>query len=347
VPTSLLEQELLDQGSALAARASLSWSAAGAAADAIGDPDVDYLVVAGRGSSANAASFARYAFGGEARLSVAQAAPSLFADPERAPQLRGAAALAISQSGQSPDIVGVLAAARRQGRPAIALTNDERSPLAAAADVVVPLATGPERSVAATKTYMASLHAIEQILQHLRPNADRAAWLERLPDLVDEEVHDRLARSADFDVLEDASVLTTVGRGLDLSTAHETALKIRELSGMVTEAFSPPDLLHGPVAGLRADGALWFIDTNRRPDAAATALLERIRGLSSRVVVVSRDVPAAAGQALHVSLRRDAPPWVAAVLALVPGQVAAIRLASQRGLDLDHPHGLTKVTLTR
>jgi glucosamine--fructose-6-phosphate aminotransferase (isomerizing) len=345
-PTSLLEQELVQQGSVLASRAPIAATAAGAAAEVIGHPSVDYLLIAARGSSDNAARFAQYALGAEARLNVALAAPSLFAEPEQAPDLRGAAVLGISQSGQSPDIVGVLATGRLQGRPTIALTNDEHSPLAAMAEVVVPLATGPERSVAATKTYIASLHAIEQIIERLRPDAERARWLERLPSLVEEAVGEQLARRSDFDALDGATVLTTVGRGLDFSTAHETALKVRELSAMVTEAFSPADLLHGPVAALRGDGALWVVDTRPRLDEAVATLLERVRDRGIQTVLVSRQVPPSAAGALHISLPTDAPHWVATILALPPGQVAALHLASRRGVDLDHPHGLTKVTLT-
>jgi glutamine---fructose-6-phosphate transaminase (isomerizing) len=347
-PVSLLQREILEQGSALAARAPAGWEAAGAAAGAIAHPSVDYLLIAARGSSDNAARFAQYALGAETHLNVALAAPSLFTDPDDTPDLRGAAVLGISQSGQSPDIVGVLAAARRQGRPTIALTNDETSPLAAAADVVVPLATGPERSVAATKTYLASLHAIEQLVERLHPDAERARWLERLPGLVDEAVAAALARQADFDALDGAAVLTTVGRGLDFSTAHETALKIRELSGMLTEAFSPADLLHGPVAALGGDGALWVVDTRERLDDAISELLARVRERGLRTVLASRHAPpAAAPGALHLALPAEAPHWVATILALLPGQVAAMRLAERRGVDLDHPHGLTKVTLTR
>jgi glucosamine--fructose-6-phosphate aminotransferase (isomerizing) len=185
---SLLEQELLDQGAAIGKRAPSGGAAACAAAELIARPDVDYLLLAARGSSDNAARFALYAFSDEVRMAVALAAPSLYSDPESSPDIRGAAVLGISQSGQSPDIVGVLAAARAQGRPTIALTNDEASPLAAVANVVVPLDTGPERSVAATKTYLSSLRAIEQIIDRLSPDDERARWLDRLPELVDDGI---------------------------------------------------------------------------------------------------------------------------------------------------------------
>ncbi|MDX6626470.1 MAG: hypothetical protein QOE56_1459 [Solirubrobacterales bacterium] len=318
------------------------------AARAIGAPSVDYLLIAARGSSDNAARFGQYAFGTETQLSVALAAPSLFSEPDNAPDLRGAAVLGISQSGQSPDIVGVLAAAREQGRPTVAMTNDERSPLAALADVIVPLATGPERSVAATKTYLASLQALVQIIDGMCPDRDRQSWLQRLPDLVDAAVGEQLRRRSQFDPLEQAAVLTAVGRGLDFSTAHETALKVRELSGTVTEAFSPADLLHGPIAALGRGGALWVIDTRSAPpDQTVASVLEKAVQRGIRTVLVSRQAPDSPGAPLHIPIAADVPDWVAAILAVLPGQVAALHLASRRGVDLDRPHGLTKVTLTR
>ena len=344
--SSLLEQELLEQGAALRRRNG-SAEQTDAAAELIKAGSIDYLLIAARGSSDNAARFGQYAFGAEARLSVGLAAPSLFRDPADAPDLRGAAVIGISQSGRSPDIVGVLAAGRDQKRPTIALTNDEHSPLAAVADVVVPLATGPERSVAATKTYLASLHALMQIIDGLHRDSTRRKWLDRLPELVEETIVGQLAERSEFDPLDGVSLITTVGRGLDLSTAQETALKIRELSGTVTEGFSSADLLHGPIAALDRGGALWVVDTHDRPDPTTAAVLERCRRLEMRTIVVSRSPgpPDGAGD-LEIALPPDVPHWVAAILAVLPGQVAALQLADRRGRDIDHPDGLTKITLT-
>jgi glucosamine--fructose-6-phosphate aminotransferase (isomerizing) len=277
---------------------------------------------------------------------VALAAPSLYADPDAAPLLAGTAVLGISQSGQSPDIVAVLAAGRAQGRPTIAITNDGASPLAAQADVVIPLATGEERSVAATKTYIASLHAVHQILEALHPSAERREWLARLPALVDEIVEGQMDARAQYDVLDPAASLTVAGRSLDFAAAHETALKIRELAGLVTEAFSPPDLLHGPIAAVGPSGWFWLVST--RPGNADAAELHRaVRALEVPTVVVSADPMLCADADIPILLPSILPSWVAAILAVVPGQVAALRLAEIRGVSIDHPHGLSKVTLTR
>ena len=145
-----------------------------------GADDVDYLVVAARGTSDNAARYAQYLLGLCARLPVALAAPWLYSG-DAPPLLSRGAVMAISQSGCSPDVIGVLAAGRAQSRPTVAITNDPDSPLAAEADVVVPLLAGVERSVAATKTYLASLHAIAQIALCLRPDPIDDGWFDGCP----------------------------------------------------------------------------------------------------------------------------------------------------------------------
>ena len=155
--TTLLEREIREQADVLRSRRAGGAKQAARAADLLRGEDVSYLLVAARGSSDNAARFGQYLLGLEAGLSVALAAPWLFAAGRRAPRLGGAAVMGISQSGRSPDVVSVLAAARAQGRPTIAVTNDAGSPLAAEAELTVELAAGPERSVAATKTYLASV----------------------------------------------------------------------------------------------------------------------------------------------------------------------------------------------
>jgi glucosamine--fructose-6-phosphate aminotransferase (isomerizing) len=344
-PATRLESELLEQGAVLASRADAGRQSARAAADLLRSAGTDYLLLGGRGSSDNVARYAQYLLGMHAGISAGLAAPWLFAGDFPAPSLRRGAVLAVSQSGGSPDVVALLAGARKQGRPAIALTNQPDSPLAATADVVVPLGAGPERSVAATKSYTASLHAVAQLALALRPDPDMERWLERAPRLVAEVVEEQLASRARFDVLGEAAWLTVVGRGLNYATAHETALKLRELSGTPAEAFSPPDLLHGPVAALGPATGLWVVSVGggRQPDSALTgALRERVGGM----VAVSDDAELLADADVAVRLPDGLPAWVAPLAAVVPGQVAALRLAELRGVDIDAPHGLSKVTLT-
>jgi len=338
---STLEREIREQGDALRSRHEPGGFYAAKAAALLESAEVSYLVVAARGSSDNAAVYLQYLVGRSSGLMVALAAPSLYADPGAAPLLPGAAVMGISQSGRSPDVVAVLAAAREQRRPTIALTNEPDSPLALVADVVVPLLVGEERSVAATKTYMATLQALAQIAAWLRPGRFDEGWFERLPAIVDATVQEALEGRERFDVLRDASFFTVLGRGLHYSTARETALKVRELSGIPSEGLSPPDLLHGPVAALAPSVALWQVGDEPAPELFGE-LRERV-GVS---VAVSRDPELLAQADLAIRLPAELPDWAAPMVAVVPGQAAALRLAELRGVTIDTPHGLRKVTLT-
>jgi len=335
--SSLLESEIAEQGAILSARASEGMAAAAAAAELL--RGCRHVIIAARGSSDNAARFAQYLFGDELRLQVGLAAPWLYRDVGRAPLLSDAAVMAISQSGRTPDIVAVLAAARKQGRPAIAVTNAPASELAAQADAVVPLLAGEERSVAATKTYLASLHAIVQIVECLSPNSARRDWLAQLPNEVATIAESSLARRHEFDVLWGVTPITATGRGLFFSAACETALKLRELSRIPAEAFSPPDLMHGPVAALHPPAGTWLVN----PADELDAILERV----VPSVIVSASQGALATAQVPVLLPAGLPDWAASILAVVPAQTAGLRLAERSGGDVDNPHGLRKVTLTR
>ena len=344
---SRLEHEMREQGRSLEGREDRGWADAAAAAELLRGDDIDYLIVAARGSSDNAARYGQYLLGTEAGLVVGLAAPWLFGRGRRPPRLAGAAVLAISQSGRSPDVVAVLDAARDQGRPTLAITNDLGSPVAALADVVVDLHVGVERSVAATKTYVASLHALAQITAVVAPSRGWREPLRRLPAIVSEAADVQLETRRRFDPLADFAPITAVGRGLDYATAFETALKVRELSGRRAEAFSPPDLVHGPVAAVDASTSLWAVSSEFD---TSSETLDVFRGVGARAGIttaVSADPRALALADIAVPIPAGLPAWAAAIVAVVPGQAAALRLAELGGVDVDAPHGLNKVTMTR
>jgi glucosamine--fructose-6-phosphate aminotransferase (isomerizing) len=219
------------------------------------------------------------------------ATPSLYTIYGRPPRLDGALAIGISQSGASPDVVAVLAEARSQGRPTLALVNDTESPLARAADAVLPLEVGREQAVAATKTYLNSLGAVA--LLFAEAGRDRVARdeLARIPETLAAQIELSTAEPPPLDEYRDAVGLTVVARGVNYGTGYEIALKIRELSGLVTEAWSPADLMHGPIAAV---GLGWPVvvapSGPARPSVEEVIVPLRTRG--ARLVVVS-DVRAA------------------------------------------------------
>src|SRR2546423_5938252 len=155
--------------------------------------DVRYLVIVSRGSSSNVARYMQYLFGTVNRLPVAFATPSLYTVYDAPPELGPAAAIGISQSGASPDVVAVLAEARRQGRPTLAITNDPNSPLAHTADWILPLHAGEERAVAATKTYLNSLAAVALLSTAAVGDTRRLRELREAPTAVAEQIERSLA----------------------------------------------------------------------------------------------------------------------------------------------------------
>jgi glutamine---fructose-6-phosphate transaminase (isomerizing) len=340
--SSHLERELRDQPEALQRLLDEQMDRAAVVASLFGRPDVQYVLIASRGSSSNAARYAQYLLGRAHRVPVAFATPSLYTLYEQPPRLDGALVVGISQSGESPDVVEVLAEAKRQGRPTVALTNIESSPLGAVADAVLPLEAGDELAVAATKTYVNSLGAVALLFATATRDTEALDELRRVPA--------QLARQLDrswelaVDALDGGTV---IARGVNYGTSFEIALKMRELSGLLFESYSAADLMHGPIAAI---GPGWPVIAVAPSGpafevmAAATAELGR-RG--ARLYVVSDDEALLAQAAVPLPLLPGVAEWLSPLVAVVPGQLLALRLAQKRGSDPDRPPGLSKVTLTR
>ena len=343
---SWLEAELQEQPAALARLIDKQAGQARGIAEMFGRDDVQYVVIASRGSSSNVARYAQYLLGRAHRVPVMFATPSLYTIYEQPPRLAGAAVIGISQSGASPDVVAVLAEARRQGRPTVALTNVVDSPLAREADAVLPLEAGDERAVAATKTYINSLGAIA-LLFAATDGPVAEAELEQMPDVLRHQIELSLETAPPLDEYADAVGATVVARGVNYGTAFEIALKIRELSGLVVEAYSPADLMHGPIAAIRPGWPVIVVAPTGPARPSVEDLVLPLRDRGARIIAVS-DVSAVLRRAqTRLPLVPRVPEWLSPLTAVIPGQLTALRLAQLRGLDIDHPAGLKKVTLTR
>ncbi len=302
----------------------------------------NYILIAARGSSDNAARYAQYLFGALLRLPVALAAPSLFTHGGPEPRLKGALVVGISQSGQSPDIVAVLAAARRQGPLAIAITNDTASPLAQQADEIKSLHAGPEHSVGATKTYVASLVALALIAASAGDGARRQAYLDALaglPDLLKiaiEQARAPVAALVERWPARDRAAI--IGRGFQFATAHEIALKLKKLTQIAAEPYSPADFRHGPVAVVEPNYPAMVIDG--AADTTMSAVLADLRTAGANVVSIG-------GAESDVPVPAPTHPWLAPMTTVIGGQLLVLALATHLGKDIDAPRGLRKVTRTR
>jgi glucosamine--fructose-6-phosphate aminotransferase (isomerizing) len=319
--------------------------------------EVDGILLVARGSSDNAARYAQYLWSMRTGLPVGLATPSLHTVYGVEVDLRRKAVVAISQSGTSPDVVAVLHAARAAGAPALAVTNDAASPLAREATHVVDLAAGAELSVAATKTYTSSLLAMALIGAALSsPDARRSdqAALAAVPGALTAAVEGTAGVEAAAEVLQDRWRAVAVGRGLNMSTAFETALKLTELTGTLVAPYSPADLMHGPVGAVGPEVPVVLVAPD---EPASTSVLEIAPEAARReapVLVVgpesavstARGAGAEDAAGLVLPTAAAVADWLTPLVSVVPGQLVARSLAELRGVDVDRPGGLSKVTLT-
>jgi len=308
---------------------------------------IDYLLIAARGTSDNAARYAQYLFGTTLGLPVALATPSLHTLYGARLRFAGALVLGISQSGQSPDICAVLADARAAGAPTIELTNEVDPPLDRSAEHVIALLVGVERSIAASKTYTAQLAALALLALSLANDDAGLAALRMLPEALAATLalDERVAAVAAQERAIIAAV--TISRGYNYATAWEIALKIKELAYVPTEPYSAADFQHGPIALVREDFPVILIAPRGAVNADLLALAQRLRSMRARLLVIS-DVPellATANEpiALPASVEERCSP----LTAVLPGQLFALHFARARGHDPDHPHTIEKVTETR
>jgi glucosamine--fructose-6-phosphate aminotransferase (isomerizing) len=346
-PRNQFEREILDQPRVLRELLSNGRDAAERAAAAIRQFDPHWVLIAARGSSDNAARYAQYLLGAHNRLGVALAVPSLITLYESAPNLARALTIGISQSGQSPDIVSVLAAARSQGGATLAVTNEPSSPLSQASLHTLPLLAGIEKAVAATKTYTAELFALAMLSAALEQNAERWAALANVPSWVEEAIAKSSNLSAQVERLSGVQKLIVLGRGFNYATAFELALKLKETSYLVAEPYSFADLLHGPVAMIDSGFTVLLVAPSGRTLAEIPALLSLLEAREARVLAISDSSDVLTRVGSRIALPAGVPEWLSPIVSIVPGQLLAGAVALSAGHDPDKPRGLSKVTMTR
>jgi len=298
------------------------------------------VITCARGSSDHAATYAKYLIETRAGVMTASAAPSVSSVYGVAQDLRGCLFIALSQSGRSPDLLASVAAAKAAGATILALCNTPGAPLTAAADLVIELRAGVETSVAATKSYLATLAALIRMVAAWREDAVLQSAVDALPALMDQSW--ALDWSAALPALESAAHLYVVGRGLGLGAAQETALKCKETCGLHAEAFSSAELRHGPYA-LLGPGfpALLFAQHD-----ATRAGVEALGGELARrgVPVLIAGARAEGGAVVLPTIQAAAE--IAPILLVQSAYRLIATLAVRRGFDPDHPAHLRKVTET-
>jgi glutamine---fructose-6-phosphate transaminase (isomerizing) len=299
-----------------------------------------FIVTCARGSSDHAAAYAKYVFETRLGLITASASPSISSIYDANLELKDALFVAISQSGKSPDLLRSAQAAKAAGARVLALVNVEDSPLAELADTVIPLQAGPEQSVAATKSYLATLAAILQLTAHWSDDAELHAVIARLPNDL------RRGWDADWSALEnglrDVHNLFVVGRGYGFGAALEAALKLKETCGLHAEAFSAAEVKHGPMALIGTGFPVLFFAQDDGTMENTLAVAEEFRARGARVWIAAPRAEGVDALALPTNIA----PIVTPLLAVQSFYRAASALSLARGYDPDVPPHLRKVTET-
>lgn len=332
----LLHDEIFQQPSVLEIGLNSNASVAQDARRLLGRTDVHHVVIAARGTSDNAARYAKYVWGARLGLPVTLAAPSLYTRYGRPPNLDGAAVVGISQSGQSPDLLAVLEEGRRRGRPTLTLTNDVSSPLAELSDVVIPLHATPEHSIAATKSYSSSLLAIAMV-------AEDAAALGAIPGAVSEALAAEPAIKEAVEQMGAISKAVVLGRGFNHATAFEWAIKMQEMAYVLAHPYSTADFAHGPFALLEPGFPLLAVISDGTLTDDGLAILRRARDETEAAITVMSNVR------VDDLATIDLPPiaeWLSPMMYIAACQLFTLHCAFQNGVDPENPRGLAKVTRT-
>jgi glutamine---fructose-6-phosphate transaminase (isomerizing) len=309
---------------------------------------IEYIFLAARGTSDNAGRYANYLWGAFNQLPTALATPSLFTIYKRPPRLKGALVVGISQSGQSPDIVSVLAEGKRQGCLTLAITNEPESPLAGRADFVIDIQAGHEAAVAATKTYTAEMMAIAMLAVALNGDRVNRQDLEMVPDHVEQvlALDELIAQVSErYRYMQQCVVL---GRGYNYSTAFEWSLKLKELTYVVAEPYSSADFQHGPIAIVESGFPVMAVAPGGMVFDNVFELLSRLRNeYNAELLVISEKREALELSHTPIELSHGIPEWLTPLVSIVPAQLFANYLARAKGYSTESPRSIHKVTLTR
>lgn len=307
---------------------------------------IGHVVIAARGTSDNAGRYAKYLLGATNGIIVSLATPSLFTLYEQPPNLRGTLVLGISQSGASPDLVAVLAEGRRQGALTAALTNFPDSDLAGQAEHVIALRAGEEKSLAATKTYTAELASVALLSCLLAGDADRLEALAGIPAAVASTLDACGPVAQIAERYRYMGHCVVIGRGYNYATAFEVALKLKELTYTIAEPYSSADFLHGPLALIDQGFPVLLVAPTGRMTERLRELAATVNEHGAEVVAISDDPEIVAAGRTALPLPVSVPEWLSPITAVIPAQTFAMHLAYTRGITVDNPRSLKKVTHT-
>lgn len=328
---TIMEQEAKQAPSVIDGQLKANQTLVAAIGERLRTLDPKMVMIIGRGSSDHAGVFGKYLIEVEAGIPTFAAAPSVSSVYGKQLQLAHALVIVISQSGRSPDIIAQAQMAKKAGAYCLALVNDETSPLAEIVDDVVPLKAGAEVSVAATKSYLATLSALLQLTAHWTQNQSLIRALDTLPSALNSiiEKPEQLTAQA----LTGVKNMVVLGRGLGFAVSKEMALKLKEVSSIHAEAFSSAEFLHGPVTLVEQGLAILDSHVNDETAQAHAEQVDEVKSRGADVIAMSQ-------------LDDDIHPRLAPLVVLQRFYLDVAAVAVARGFNPDEPKGLKKVTQT-
>jgi glutamine---fructose-6-phosphate transaminase (isomerizing) len=346
VPGAKLLAEIREQPAALRRLLEHADEYAGVAEEAT-RRGLDLVRMVGHGSSDNAASYGVYAFGLLPAWTAMRDSISLSVYYGAKVDLRGSLVLGLSQSGQTPDVLEYVERARARGAFTIGVTNEPDSSLATAADLVLPLAAGPEHAIAATKTYTNQIAALALLAGYAAGRGPELVdGIRRTADLLDELLPTLERRVSELAVsLAFVGRMFVIGRGTEFATAREISLKLLETCRVAAEPLTATDLIHGPVAAIDGLFPVWTIASADESLPAVREAAARARAAGAMLIASGTGAHEIAAAEHYLPVPAPPLPILTPLLSVAPGQLLAWALAQARGLDPDSPSGLSKITL--
>ena len=243
-------------------------------------------------------------------------------------------------------IISVLEDAKKQGQPTLCITNKPNSPLADVADYVLPLSCGDELAVAATKSYTTSLASLAMLSIAFDGNAEREKALKALPSALEKtrtNAQDVIKNACRYRYIEHCVV---IGRGFNYSTAFEVSLKIKELTSVVSVPYSSADFKHGPIAAVKPGFPVVLIAPSGKIHDQMVEFSNKMQELNAELISISDDDAILEKSKLGFKIPEGIDEWLSPIACIIPGQLFARQLAFEKGKNIDHPIGLSKVTET-
>jgi glutamine---fructose-6-phosphate transaminase (isomerizing) len=308
-----------------------------------------FAVTIGRGSSDHACTYAKYLLETYFGIPTVSAAPSVLTIYGSELEVKNALVIGISQSGKSPDICQIMQSARHKGAITVAIVNAENSPLAAAAEFVIPMHAGEEKAVAATKSYIATLTTLAQLIAHLSDDQKLHECIKQLPNYLDQTLTQYW--SAAIPLLTNVTDTLVLGRGYGFPIAQEAALKFKETCTIQAEAFSGAEVLHGPFALIKKNNPYLLFTQNDPSLDGMINLASKISNLGGKILLAApidclEKINLEKNNSLLLSLPPSLHPICDPIMIIQAFYLMIAKLAVQRGFNPDKPDNLQKITET-